>query len=76
MIVTELMVKSFHDLSGGAVDLVSKIKMAKEAAKGISWLHSLTPAIIHRDLKPENILIDQTGTGTCSFLCALNSLMK
>jgi serine/threonine protein kinase len=37
------------------------MKMAKEAAKGISWLHSNNPAIIHRDLKPENILIDGSG---------------
>lgn len=61
MIVTELMDKSFHDLDE-SVDLLLKLKMAKEAAKGISWLHSLTPAIIHRDLKPENILIDSTYT--------------
>eukprot|EP01119_Soliformovum_irregulare_P011226 TRINITY_DN2796_c0_g1_i1.p1 TRINITY_DN2796_c0_g1~~TRINITY_DN2796_c0_g1_i1.p1 ORF type:complete len:382 (-),score=124.12 TRINITY_DN2796_c0_g1_i1:38-1183(-) len=35
--------------------------MAKEAAKGISWLHSLSPVILHRDLKPENILMDNSG---------------
>lgn len=35
--------------------------MAREAAKGISWLHSLSPVIIHRDLKPENILIADNG---------------
>jgi len=61
MIVTELMDKSFHDLNDPEVDLLTKLKMAKEAAKGISWLHSLTPAIIHRDLKPENILVDQSN---------------
>jgi serine/threonine protein kinase len=52
MIVTELMEKSFHEVAHSkTIDLLSKLKMAKEAAKGISWLHSLSPAIIHRDLK-------------------------
>eukprot|EP01114_Cavostelium_apophysatum_P020971 TRINITY_DN7184_c0_g1_i2.p1 TRINITY_DN7184_c0_g1~~TRINITY_DN7184_c0_g1_i2.p1 ORF type:complete len:727 (-),score=197.56 TRINITY_DN7184_c0_g1_i2:30-2210(-) len=57
MIVTEIMDKSFHDIDKKKVDLVTRLKMAKAAAKGISWLHSLNPVIIHRDLKPENILI-------------------
>jgi len=62
MIVTELMAGSFHDVTTKQkVSLLDKLKMAKEAAKGISWLHSLTPVIIHRDLKPENILIDHSG---------------
>jgi serine/threonine protein kinase len=62
MIVTELMDASFHDLNNNAnFDLFHKLKMAKEAAKGISWLHALQPVIIHRDLKPENILIDSKG---------------
>jgi serine/threonine protein kinase len=60
MIVTELMEKSFHEISTSKVDLFTKLKMAKEAAKGMSWLHSLSPAIIHRDLKPENILVNQS----------------
>lgn len=61
MIVTELMEQSFHDLDNSKKDLFTKLRMAKEAAKGISWLHSLVPAIIHRDLKPENILCDESG---------------
>lgn len=61
MIVTELMEQSFHDLNNSKKDLFTKLKMAREAAKGISWLHSLTPVIIHRDLKPENILCDESG---------------
>jgi serine/threonine protein kinase len=57
MIVTELMEKSFHEISQSKVDLSDKLKMAKEAAKGMSWLHSLSPAIIHRDLKVREQLI-------------------
>lgn len=51
MIVTELMETSFHDLDTfyhGTIDFIRKLKMAKEAARGISWLHSLNPCIIHR----------------------------
>jgi serine/threonine protein kinase len=51
MIVTELLDKSFHDLDEGRYSLFAKLEMAREAAKGISWLHSLSPVIIHRDLK-------------------------
>jgi serine/threonine protein kinase len=29
-----------------------------DAARGISYLHNLTPVIIHRDLKSQNLLID------------------
>lgn len=61
MILTEILDKSFHDLNKTKVDLLTKIKMAKSAAKGISWLHSLNPVIIHRDLKPENILVGQNN---------------
>eukprot|EP01119_Soliformovum_irregulare_P011227 TRINITY_DN2796_c0_g1_i2.p1 TRINITY_DN2796_c0_g1~~TRINITY_DN2796_c0_g1_i2.p1 ORF type:complete len:694 (-),score=199.01 TRINITY_DN2796_c0_g1_i2:38-2119(-) len=61
MIVTELMSTSFHDLNKLNTPLLKKLKMAKEAAKGISWLHSLSPVILHRDLKPENILMDNSG---------------
>jgi len=60
MIVTELLDKSFHDIHS-TYTLFQKLKMAKDAAKGISWLHSLQPIIIHRDLKPENILVDASG---------------
>jgi len=61
MIVTELLDKSFHDLDEAHFPLFLKLEMAREAAKGISWLHSLSPVIIHRDLKPENILIADGG---------------
>lgn len=60
-IVTELMDKSFNDLNKSDFTLQQKLWMAREAAKAMSWLHSLNPVIIHRDLKPENILIDKSG---------------
>jgi len=59
MIVTELMESSFHEMN--SADLMTKLKNARLAARGMSWLHSRTPVIIHRDLKPENILVDGTG---------------
>eukprot|EP01087_Luapelamoeba_hula_P007745 TRINITY_DN1900_c1_g1_i1.p1 TRINITY_DN1900_c1_g1~~TRINITY_DN1900_c1_g1_i1.p1 ORF type:complete len:1690 (-),score=189.26 TRINITY_DN1900_c1_g1_i1:61-5130(-) len=36
-----------------------RMKIAKGAALGIYYLHSLTPIILHRDLKSSNILIDE-----------------
>eukprot|EP01125_Pyxidicula_operculata_P017139 TRINITY_DN5978_c0_g1_i1.p1 TRINITY_DN5978_c0_g1~~TRINITY_DN5978_c0_g1_i1.p1 ORF type:complete len:512 (+),score=76.63 TRINITY_DN5978_c0_g1_i1:109-1644(+) len=60
-IVTELMVtdleKLLHSPKGKTLSLFSRIKMARDAAKGMSWLHGISN-IIHRDLKPANILID------------------
>lgn len=70
MIVTEIMETSFHDLDTfyhGTIDLLRKLKMSKEAARGVSWLHSLNPTIIHRDLKPENILVNRTSVKVADF---------
>ncbi len=54
-IITELaytdldrLLKSNKDLS-----MYQRMKMAKDAAVGINWLHGITN-IIHRDLKPGN----------------------
>ncbi|KAG2388364.1 hypothetical protein C9374_000528 [Naegleria lovaniensis] len=35
-----------------------KISILIGAAKGIEYIHGLSPAVIHRDLKPGNILLD------------------
>ncbi|KAJ6244897.1 hypothetical protein M0813_20988 [Anaeramoeba flamelloides] len=40
-----------------------KLKIAKDIAYGMNYLHSTKPKmIIHRDLKPSNILIDNAGS--------------
>eukprot|EP00007_Cunea_sp_BSH-02190019_P004251 CAMPEP_0174232712 /NCGR_PEP_ID=MMETSP0417-20130205/2930_1 /TAXON_ID=242541 /ORGANISM="Mayorella sp, Strain BSH-02190019" /LENGTH=963 /DNA_ID=CAMNT_0015310809 /DNA_START=145 /DNA_END=3036 /DNA_ORIENTATION=- len=35
-----------------------RLHMAKEAALGMNWLHSLKPPFLHRDLKTSNLLVD------------------
>ena len=34
-----------------------KMKISREIASGMTYLHSQNPIIIHRDLKPDNILL-------------------
>jgi len=34
-----------------------QLRIAKDIAKGMNWLHCLDPPIIHRDIKPPNILV-------------------
>jgi len=41
--------------------LFQKLKIAKECALGMSWLHGCSSPIIHHDLKPSNFLIDGEG---------------
>jgi serine/threonine protein kinase len=33
------------------------MRMAKDIALGMNWLHQNKPPIIHRDLKPANLLV-------------------
>src|SRR5689334_7419282 len=35
-----------------------RVKIARDAAEGLFYLHSLNPPCIHRDIKSMNILID------------------
>jgi len=44
---------------GHKLSLYTRLKMAKEAALGMNWLHCSDPAIIHRDLKLENLMYRQ-----------------
>ena len=41
------------------LSLYTRMKMARDVAFGMNWLHESKPQIIHRDLKPSNLLIDE-----------------
>lgn len=60
-------------LLDGDAGRLQRIKLAKDIAEGMRFLHN--SSIIHRDLKSENVLIDQQGTAKiCDFgLCGLKS---
>ncbi|EFC41145.1 predicted protein [Naegleria gruberi] len=54
----------------GEIDLSlhQKISILIATAKGIEYLHSLTPVVVHRDLKPGNILLDDKNIAKiCDF---------
>ena len=52
----ERLLRSDHVLS-----LEQRMRMAKDAALGVNWLHGIS-GIIHRDLKPANLLVDASLT--------------
>lgn len=37
------------------ISLYERIKMAKDMAQGLCWLHESKPTIIHRDIKLSNM---------------------
>jgi serine/threonine protein kinase len=43
------------------LELSERVRMAKDAALGMNWLHGIS-GIIHRDLKPANLLVDSNLT--------------
>ncbi|PRP80378.1 SH2 domain-containing protein [Planoprotostelium fungivorum] len=63
MIITELMPAGDLDtiLSSRKINLslFIRMKMARDAAAGMCWLHQNKPQIFHRDLKPSNMLVDR-----------------
>ena len=49
-------------------DGAKKLKLIKDVAKGIAWLHSPSVKIIHRDLKLDNLMVDFNDNGkVCDF---------
>ena len=61
MIVTEYVPRG--DLcallaSAEPLSLCLRVKMATDAALGMSWLHESRPRVLHRDLKSKNLLVD------------------
>ncbi|KAG8937451.1 hypothetical protein FRC00_005494 [Tulasnella sp. 408] len=47
---------------------VEKLKLLRDAACGLAYLHSLQPPIIHGDIKPDNVIITDDMVGSlCDF---------
>ena len=45
--------------SSTPLSLTTRMKMARDAAQGMAWLHGSNPTIIHRDLKSSNLLFTE-----------------
>uniref|UniRef100_A0A6B2KYP4 Protein kinase domain-containing protein n=1 Tax=Arcella intermedia TaxID=1963864 RepID=A0A6B2KYP4_9EUKA len=39
------------------ISFITKLKILKDVAMGMNWLHASDPPVIHRDLKPANVLL-------------------
>lgn len=61
LIVTEILEGDLESLlkKNQKISLYVRMKMIKEAAQGIAWLHAQTPKVIHRDVKTSNFLYDK-----------------
>lgn len=71
MIVTELLKRNVESLLRDPkvhLNDMKKMKMAKDAALGMNWLHRSDPIVIHRDLKSSNLLVDENfNVKVCDF---------
>eukprot|EP00007_Cunea_sp_BSH-02190019_P005479 CAMPEP_0174229626 /NCGR_PEP_ID=MMETSP0417-20130205/530_1 /TAXON_ID=242541 /ORGANISM="Mayorella sp, Strain BSH-02190019" /LENGTH=538 /DNA_ID=CAMNT_0015307187 /DNA_START=310 /DNA_END=1923 /DNA_ORIENTATION=+ len=72
MIVTALMPRgSVYDLlhdEANPLPFKRRMKFAKQAALGMTWLHCAKPPFIHRDLKTGNLLVDENwNVCVCDF---------
>lgn len=43
----------------GPPPLPMRMRMARDAAQGMTWLHCSRPPFLHLDLKPANLLVDE-----------------
>ncbi|XP_059631240.1 serine/threonine-protein kinase CTR1 isoform X2 [Cornus florida] len=54
--------------AGEVLDKRRRLRMALDVAKGINYLHCLSPPIVHWDLKSPNLLVDKNWTvKVCDF---------
>ncbi|KAG7971975.1 hypothetical protein I3843_07G161600 [Carya illinoinensis] len=54
--------------SGELTDKRRRLRMALDVAKGVNYLHCLSPPIVHWDLKSPNLLVDKNWTvKVCDF---------
>ncbi|KAI3819882.1 hypothetical protein L1987_13734 [Smallanthus sonchifolius] len=54
--------------AGESMDQRRRLRMALDVAKGINYLHCLSPPIVHWDLKSPNLLVDKNWTvKVCDF---------
>lgn len=44
--------------SGVHLSYLARLRIARDVARGMAYLHSLQPPIVHRDLKSSNLLLD------------------
>ena len=50
------------------IDLEDKLRLIREVASGIKYLHSRTPPVIHGDLKIQNVLISSQKTAKVRYI--------
>lgn len=65
MIVMELLHSDLYKLlhhSQVELSFYTRMKMCKDIALGMNWLHKIEPAVVHRDLKTPNLLVEKLGT--------------
>lgn len=55
--------KLLHERPEVPLSFRQQVKMMKDIAQGMHYLHSLSPPIIHRDLKTLNLLLTETVNG-------------
>ena len=58
--------KKRQKVAGTQYSMELKVRILRDAANGMRYLHELPQPVIHRDLKAKNILIDIRGTAKVS----------